>query len=211
MSMIATKILAGILLIQSVVWGEMIPSDALERLQEGNLRYIEGTLIHPDRSAERRIETASQQTPFAAIVGCADSRVSPEIIFDQGIGDLFVVRVAGNVIGPIEMDSVEYAVEYLGASLVLTMGHSNCGAVKAVLDDTTEDIEAVAEKIQPAIRKLSKKGPYALENAIKANAQYVAKELEKSLVLKKYIDQNTLKILPAYYNFDNGKVEILSK
>jgi carbonic anhydrase len=203
------NLLLCVLIQNATGWAEIAPSEALQRLQEGNQRYIDGKLLHPDRSEERRLATAEEQNPFAVIVGCSDSRASPEILFDQGIGDLFIVRVAGNVVGPIEINSVEFAVEYLGASLVLVMGHENCGAVRAVMNGTTQDIEAVAAKIQPAIRKLPKKGPYALNNAIKANARYVAQELREIPLIKKLIDKNTLEILPAFYDFDTGKVEII--
>ena len=93
-----------------------------------------------------------EQKPFAIILGCSDSRVSPEILFDQGIGDLFIVRVAGNVAGPVELDSIEYAALYLKSSLVLVLGHENCGAITAVLDGQTKEIEHVADLIAPAIQ-----------------------------------------------------------
>jgi carbonic anhydrase len=105
----------------------------LQRLKEGNQRYVEDKLIHPDRTSERREALQSKQQPFAIIVGCSDSRVAPEIVFDQGVGDLFIVRVAGNVVGPIELDSIEYAAEYLKSCLIVVMGHQNCGAVDAVM------------------------------------------------------------------------------
>lgn len=184
-------------------------NEVLNRLMEGNQRFVEGNLQHPDLNAERRLQTAKGQNPFAVIVGCSDSRVSPEILFDQGIGDLFVVRVAGNVVGPLELDSIEYSVLYLGSSIILVMGHESCGAVDTVLKGKTADIEAVAEKIEPAIRDLPKTGKNAVENAVKANARYVANYVQSTPVIKKLILDNRVKVFPAYYDFMTGKVEIL--
>ena len=99
--------------------------EAIERLKAGNERYVEDELEHPHRDSDRREALTSKQNPFAIIVGCSDSRVSPEILFDQGVGDLFVVRVAGNVIGPLELDSIDYAALYLGSVCILVMGHEN--------------------------------------------------------------------------------------
>lgn len=185
-------------------------NEVLNRLMEGNQRFVDGNLLHSDLNAERRLQTAKRQNPFAVIVGCSDSRVSPEILFDQGIGDLFVVRVAGNVVGPIELDSIEYSVLYLGSSLILVMGHESCGAVDTVLKGETTDIEAVAEKIEPALRGLPKTGKNAVENAVKANARYVANYVKSTPAIKKLVLDNKVKVLPAYYDFMTGKVEILN-
>lgn len=108
--------------------------DALARLREGNARYVKGRLKHPDSAPKRRTEIAGTQKPFAVILGCADSRVPPELVFDQGLGDLFVVRTAGQAIGDIELASIEYAVEHLGARFILVLGHERCGAVKATVE-----------------------------------------------------------------------------
>ncbi len=110
----------------------MPSSDPLKKLLEGNERYVRFESEHPNRSRERLLETAKEQKPFAVIVGCSDSRVAAEILFDQGIGDLFIVRVAGNVVGDIELASIRFAVEQLGVSLIFVLGHENCGAVQAV-------------------------------------------------------------------------------
>lgn len=178
--------------------------DGLHRLVEGNRRFITDASEHPNRTAERRQETAALQEPFAVVLGCADSRVSPEIIFDQGIGDLFIVRVAGNVAGSIELASIEYAVIYLHARTILVLGHENCGAVHAVVDGKTKDIEPVASLIKPAVKKNR-----PLEECIKANASLTAQQLKKNSVLKKYIEKEGLLIQPAYYNFHTGQVELL--
>ncbi len=112
----------------------MRADDALGRLREGNARYAKGRQKHPNAAPKRRAEIAAHQKPFAVVLSCADSRVPPEIVFDQGLGDLFVVRTAGHAIGAIELASIEYAVEHLGASLILVLGHERCGAIKATVD-----------------------------------------------------------------------------
>lgn len=187
----------------------MTPDSALQALVEGNQRFSQDKSLHPDRTSERRQELTATQTPFATILGCSDSRVSPEIIFDQGIGDLFIVRVAGNVVGPLELDSIEYSVLYLHASLIVVLGHENCGAIKAVLEGNTKDIEAVADLLKPAAEATKKQKSNRLENTIKTNATMVAEQLKKSPVLKRFIDQKKLAIVDGYYDFHTGKVELL--
>src|SRR3990170_7095870 len=113
---------------------------ALQELIAGNQRYAAGKLTHPHQTTRHRQELIQRQEPFAIIVGCSDSRVPPEIIFDQGLGDLFIVRVAGQVVGPVELDSIEYSVKYLGSTLIFVLGHESCGAVTAVIDGKTADI-----------------------------------------------------------------------
>lgn len=182
---------------------------ALQKLIDGNKRFTEDKSLHPDRTSERRQELVSTQEPFACIVGCSDSRVSPEILFDQGIGDLFIVRVAGNVIEEIEMESVEYSVHYLGACLVMVLGHENCGAVKTVLSGQTKDIEAIAKHITPAIRDTKCAPNEQLECSIKANAKASAEVIKKDAKFAKLISENKLKVVAGYYNFHSGKVELL--
>jgi carbonic anhydrase len=180
------------------------PAESLKRLMDGNQRYMNDQLLYPNHSSDRRGEIAAKQKPFATILGCSDSRVAPEIIFDQGLGDLFIVRVAGNVVGPIELDSIDYSVKYLGASLILVMGHEACGAVTAVMEGQTADIEAVAELIEPSIQ-----GAKTADEAIKANVRAVVAYLKQTPVLKKYIAQKKLEIVAAYYDMGPGSVEVL--
>jgi len=189
---------------------EISPADALQRLLEGNQRYENDALEHPDRTAERRAATQSLQTPFAVIVGCSDSRVSPEIVFDQGIGDLFVVRVAGNVVGPLELESIEYAIFVLKSVLILVLGHENCGAVKAVLQGQTEEIPALSLIIGPAIASAKEKDPdQVLTAAIKANALHMKDLLLRSGKLGKLAQKNKIRIEAAYYNLKTGEIELL--
>ncbi len=176
---------------------------------KGNERYVHDEPVGPDRDQHRRAETLSKQSPFAVIVGCADSRVSPEIIFDQGVGDLFVVRVAGNVIGPLEMDSVEYSILYLGSSVIVVLGHQNCGAVDAVIHDHTKDIESVAELIIPAVTEARKTAPEnLLEASVKLNAIRMRDALLNSPPLSKLIAAGKLEIHAGYYHLESGVVEI---
>lgn len=180
------------------------PESALKQLMEGNERYVSDLLAHPDRTSERREELTAGQAPFATIVGCSDSRVPPEIIFDQGLGDLFIVRVAGNVIGPVEQDSVDYSAKFLGSSLVVVMGHEACGAIKAVLAGQTGDIEAVAELIQPNVKKKD-----TLESATKANVRAMTAALKANPYMKKLIAEKKIGVVGAYYHLGTGKVELL--
>lgn len=191
--------------VDSVPFGRS-PKEVLERLIDGNQRYAANQFESPDRASMRRMEVSKEQTPFAVVVGCSDSRVPPEIIFDQGLGDLFVVRVAGQVVGPIELDTIEYGHKYLGASLVFILGHQSCGAVTAVLDGKTEDIEEIAELIQPAISSGKDK---SVEQAVKDNVHYVVDHLEKSSLIEKMQREGKVKVVGGYYQLFDGKVEIL--
>lgn len=189
---------------------QMVPQDALKRLMEGNQRYVNDALEHPNRTSERREASQVTQTPFAVIVGCSDSRVSPEIIFDQGIGDLFIVRVAGNVIGPLELESVEFATLALKAVLILVLGHENCGAIKAVAEGKTADIPAISLIIGPAIKEAKDHGQGGeLEAAVKANAIHMKELLLQSGKLGKLAKKKLIEIKAAYYNLQTGEVELL--
>lgn len=187
-----------------------MPHAALERLLEGNRRFATDQSIHPDRTSERRQETASKQEPFAIILGCSDSRVPAEIIFDQGIGDLFIVRVAGNVVGPLELDSIEYSALYLHSSVIVVLGHESCGAVQAVLQGTTKDIEEVAKLIEPAARATAGEKEDRVEKTIKLNVHRMVDQLKNSPTLKKLVEEKKLVIVGGYYNFHTGRVELLS-
>jgi carbonic anhydrase len=184
------------------------PQESLERLIEGNRHYVEDNLRSLDRSSYRREELLLKQNPFAVIVGCSDSRVPPEIIFDQGLGDLFVVRVAGQVAGPIELDSIDYAIQVLGASLVVVLGHESCGAVKAVLSGNTAGIEEIARLIKPALRGVK---PADLEMAVKENVKWTISYLKSTPIIKKMVKEGKLAVIGGYYNLSDGHVEILHK
>lgn len=189
-------------------------SSSFNKLVEGNQRYANAsTVCHEDWSV-KRLAVAQGQKPFAVIVTCSDSRVPPEIVFDQALGDLFVIRVAGNVVDDFAIGSIEYGVTVLGANLVLVLGHSNCGAVEGALKGLKFDnhIQEVLNTIQPAIANIKGDSGNALENAIKANVRHVEEKLKSSKpVLAKLLEQGKVGILGAYYDLASGKVEFLDK
>lgn len=183
----------------------------LQQLMEGNARYVSNKSEHPNRNAERRAALASKQMPYAIIVGCSDSRVAPEIIFDTGLGELFVVRVAGNVVGSIELESIEYSALHLNSSIILVLGHENCGAVHAVVEDQTDGIEMIAKLIEPAVKQAeAAKTDSLLEQAVKNNALNMKDFIEKSPNFKKLIQDKMVEVQAAYYNLKTGKVELLN-
>lgn len=184
------------------------PQEAVDRLLAGNKRYMDDKLEHPDRSPDRREVLVSKQKPFVVIVGCSDSRIPPEIVFDQGIGDIFVVRVAGNVVGPLELESVNYAVQVLGSALILVLGHENCGAVDAVFTNQTKDIETIAKLIEPAVQKVKDTPQNNLEGVVKANVSNTANYLKSTPIIKQLMADKKVDILGGYYNLKTGKVEI---
>jgi len=189
----------------------MTPSQALKQLMEGNDRYTKEKLLHPNRSKEARITMALGQNPFAIILGCSDSRVSPEIIFDQGIGDLFVVRVAGNVAGPVELDSIEFSAIYLKSAIIMVLGHQNCGAIQAVIDGKTQDIETVASLIAPSLELAKTQKGSLIENTVKDNVLYVVDQLKNSASLAKLIKEKKIDVVGGYYDFHSGSVELVTK
>ncbi|MDB6080753.1 MAG: cynT [Chlamydiia bacterium] len=203
--------LVSLSLLSSTLLSAMPPEEALKRLVEGNQRYVDGKLIHPNRDEETRSKMAEGQAPYAIILGCSDSRVPPEIIFDQGLGELFIVRVAGNVAGPIELDSIEFSAIHFKSAVILVLGHKNCGAVQAVLQNDTKDIESIAVLIEPAVKaaeKLSREGDL-VERAVKMNVEMVTEQLRKNEVLAKRIESKQLQVVGGYYDLESGKVELL--
>ncbi len=194
---------------------EVNPSkNPLERLIQGNQRYVNSTTVcHEDWTAKRTALLANQK-PFAVIVTCSDSRVPPEIIFDQTLGALFVVRVAGNIVDDFAIGSIEYGVNILGADLVLVLGHSNCGAVDAALKGMKFDnhIQEVLNAIQPAIAATKSQPGNLLEKATKTNVKLVENKLRTSKpLLSQLIEKGTLRISGGYYDLETGKVEFLDK
>lgn len=186
------------------------PDAALERLMDGNHRFVNDKLMHPARTHLRREATVSRQRPFAIVLGCADSRIPPEIVFDQGIGDIFVVRVAGNVLGSIVLDSIEFSVLNNDSSIILVLGHENCGAITAVLEKNTKDIEAIAELIEPAIQNVQRSTEHTMENAVKANVNAVTDQLKRTPVIARFLKDGKLKVFGGYYNLSSGKVDIIN-
>jgi carbonic anhydrase len=189
---------------------EMTPKKALEQLIEGNNRYKAEKLLHPNQSKESRICKAKGQNPFAIILGCSDSRVAPELIFDQGIGDLFVVRVAGNVVGSVELDSIDYSALYLKSSIILVLGHQSCGAIQAVIDGKTQDIQSVAALIEPSLQLAKSQKGSLIENTVKDNVLYVVDSLKKTPIIATLMKKKKIDVVGGYYDFQTGGVEIIT-
>lgn len=183
---------------------------ALKKLIVGNRRFVSYQSQHPRQDKERRSEMIGGQNPFAVILTCSDSSVAPEIIFDQGLGDLFVIRTAGNVIDDIALGSIEYAVEHLDVPLIIVLGHQYCGAVIAALQEdnpTSSHISSIFEKITPAIEKSRKMDGDLLENAINENINLNVNCLRNSEpVLSDLFAQGKVKIGGARYDVDTGMV-----
>ncbi|WP_066426118.1 carbonic anhydrase [Anabaena sp. 4-3] len=189
------------------------PEQALKRLLNGNQRFIKRQPLYPNQSRQRLQAITKAQYPFATILGCADSRVPAEIIFDQGLGDIFVVRVAGNVASDMAIGSLEYATSVLGSQLIVVLGHRKCGAVSAAMkkEPLPGRIGYVVEGIKPALAKLEPTAKNMNEQAIIANVQYQAEKLlRKSTILAQSVRQTKLKIVGAVYDIDTGKVSVLS-
>lgn len=178
------------------------PQDALSKLKEGNIRFVNGQLLSPRRQPEIRATQIAKQNPFCAVLACADSRVAPEILFDQGIGDLFVVRLAGNVASESAIESLAYASDVLAVSLIVVMGHQNCGAVDAVMHGlAAEDLGKITDLIEPAVE-----GRQNLQEAILSNVRSQAKRLLSDSILQKRLNQKSLRVVGAYYDFESGRV-----
>lgn len=188
------------------------PEEAFKRLVEGNHRWMSGHTKHPRQSIEVRKELAThQQTPFAIVVGCSDSRNSPELIFDQGNGDLFVVREAGNLADEGAIASIEYAIQHLGPKLVVVLGHTRCGAIAAAMQHTYEPHMAhLLEPIRDKIEKASHLPGDPATNASRANAFFVADSIRKTgNIVPDLIKKGQLRIESALYHLDTGEVEFI--
>ena len=201
----------------------MIPAlEALERLREGNRRFVDDARNHDTLSSHtRRREVATGQQPFAIILGCSDSRVPAEIVFDQGLGDLFVIRVAGNIVAPSQIGSVEFAAERYGTRLVMVLGHSQCGAILATLEelgrpsaDQSRNLRSIVDRIRPSVEPLLKtelaREPYALvREAVRANIRVSANHLRHgSETLEQLIQEKGLLIVGAEYSLETGEVDL---
>jgi carbonic anhydrase len=195
------------------------PEAVLARLLEGNKRFVSGQLIHPGRKPEDFAALAEGQAPVAIIIGCADSRVAPELIFDQGVGDLFVVRIAGNIVdgaGPSVKGSIEFAVAELGARLIMVLAHSQCGAVKAAIEHIDNNdalpgsIGALIAPIRPAVIAAKGRPGDKLENVTRANVELGVERL-KSLdpIVSKFAKTGELKVVGATYELRTGSVNLI--
>ncbi len=206
-------LLLGIALFCSVSHGQTEADAAKHKLAEGNKRFVSCQMIHPNNSSQTRSELANGQHPFAVIISCSDSRVPPEMVFDQGLGDLFVIRTAGEVVDDIALASIEYAVEHLGVKLVIVMGHQKCGAVDAAVKGgkLPPHLNKLIAAINPSVAKAKKQKGDLLHNAIHENVNRIVMQLNTSKpVLEEFVHEHKLNIIGAYYNLDSGVVDFLN-
>jgi carbonic anhydrase len=184
----------------------------LQKLIDGNRRFVEGRSTSPNRDIKRIRETAPKQKPFATIVSCSDSRVPNEIVFDQGIGDLFVVRTAGQVSTSASYGSIEFAAEVLGSKLIVVLGHTHCGAVQAAVDvpEVPGHIVTLINAIKPAAAAARKLPGDVVNNAIRENVKLEVAQLRGlEPVLAKRVREGTVRVVGALYDIDSGKVTVI--
>ncbi|NMG07501.1 carbonic anhydrase [Brasilonema sp. UFV-L1] len=191
---------------------DLTPEQALQSLIEGNQRFVTRKRRSPNQTPTRLVEVAKSQKPFASILGCADSRVPAEIVFDQGFGDLFVCRVAGNIATSEEIGSLEFGSLILNSKVIMVLGHKRCGAVDATIKgaQVPGHISSLLDAIQLGVEKSKNLPGDKVENACKANILVQVQKLKSSLVLSQLIEQGKLKVVGAYYDLDDGKVTLLS-
>jgi carbonic anhydrase len=184
---------------------------ALQKLKDGNDRYVLDHVEHPHEGAQRRIDLSVAQHPFAIVLGCADSRVVPELIFDQGVGDLFVLRVAGNIADDAVIASIEFAVEHLGTRLVVVLGHEKCGAVMAAISHAFSEgkLNSLISYIEPAVKASQGLGGDVISHTVKAHANLMAQTIQSvEPILSHEVQMGTLQVIPAYYRLSTGQVEM---
>jgi carbonic anhydrase len=190
--------------------------EALQRLMAGNERYAANKSINLNENEKRRVELAQGQNPFATIFSCVDSRVPPELLFDRGLGDLFVARTAGHVLDNAVLGSLEYGVAELKIPLLMVLGHEKCGAVKATIEAVENNVQGEAEintlveGIRPAVEKAHSEAGDLLDNTVRANVELTVERLKHSAILEEAVHNGTLKIVGARYDLDSGMVEIIA-
>ena len=203
-------------------WIEIAPFDALERLAEGNRRFVSDVRSRPARGSRASFrDLGGGQQPFAIVLGCSDSRVPVEIVFDQGPGDLFVIRVAGNIVAPSQIGSIEFAAEHFGTRLVVVLGHSDCGAVAATLEELERPTEgrspslrSIVDRIRPSLEslfdsELRHRGDALLHHAIRANIRASVNQLRHgSQLLERLVEEGQLQIVGAEYSLTTGVVDV---
>jgi carbonic anhydrase len=191
---------------------------ALAELRAGNDRFVAGTRIHPNQDAEHRTALAGAQTPFAVIFGCSDSRLAAEIIFDRGLGDLFVVRTAGHTIGPEVLGSIEYAVTILDTPLVVVLGHSSCGAVRAARDAVVRDapsagyVRALVDAIVPSVHVAAAEGDDGVDRIVEVHIRRtVEKILHDSAALAAAVAAGRCAVVGMSYQLSAGRAHVLDQ
>lgn len=219
-SVIAVALFAS-LAFASGTTGSLSADEALTALMEGNAKFVSGDVEHLVANSQpaRRVDTGTNgQKPYAIVVTCADSRLSPEILFDKGIGEVFVVRVAGNVVAPHELGSIEYAAEHLGAKLVMVLGHSKCGAVSAAYDyfttpetlrpELSKNLESIVDSIEPAVTQAVAAGS-GKAGAEDINVDEVVKQIKKkSRVIREMMETSGVKVVGGKYDVVTGAVSL---
>ena len=189
----------------------MTITDVLQRLKDGNQRFTADNLERKLQDQGRRADLTGGQQPYAIILSCADSRVVPELAFDAGLGELFIIRVAGNVANSSSIASIEYAVAHIGSPVIVVLGHQSCGAVTAAVQggDNGYNLNHLLSHITPALAASDEDA--SVNDVVKKNAELTAEELvNRSAIIKGAVDAGKLKIVPAYYNLDTGKVDFLA-
>jgi len=196
----------------AVVAAPTMPANqALKLLLEGSQRFVAGQLEHPNQTPDRRAEVAKGQHPFASVLACSDSRTPPEIIFDRGLGDIFTVRVAGNVADKVVIESLDYSVKHLGVRVVMVLGHRRCGAVIAAVEGHEEegDVGPMLSELRPAVAASKGMPGDPIENAVRENVKLVMKNLATSTELSAMVKSGELKIVGGIYDLDTGTIEML--
>jgi carbonic anhydrase len=185
----------------------------LDKLKIGNERFVSGHPVHPDETLDRIRELKKGQNPFVVVISCSDSRLPPELIFDQGLGDVFSIRTAGNVIGDYELGSIEYAIEHLHCKLIVVLGHENCGAIQAYATSGNEKhndhIQTLVDYIsaEEEEKNIPDSSRSNIDILVNANIAHAVNLLRSSTpVLKSLVDKNEIKIIGAYYDLDSGNV-----
>lgn len=197
---------------------ELTPKDARERLEEGNKRFVEGKAKYPDQSLARRKKLGEEgQAPFAAVLACADSRVPPELVFDQGLGDLFVVRSAGQVVDDAVLGTLQFGVAELATPLLVVLGHGSCGAIKATVEATKKKappagtgVDALVEALRPAVAEAQESGAGEEEALVSAavtnNVDRIVEQLKTAKVISSAIKAGKLRVIGAVYELETGEV-----
>jgi carbonic anhydrase len=200
----------------------LTPDEALQRLKDGNREFLDGTPYHGALSSERRLEIAQAQHPFAVLVSCSDSRVPPELLFGRGLGELFIVRNAGNTVDTVALGSIQYAVEHLGTPLIVVMGHQRCGAVSAAVSmyrdhqDFDGAIGSMLEPILPAVIEAAREDDDdddLIDNAVRENVRRVVRHLREAPedIMAGPLKAGRLKVVGAEYYLDDGSVDFFDE